>query len=86
MKLPILIITIMSATLSNNLKQRTKIDQLVFEALDCRNPNKIVSFLTKDWCQPTKSSGNALGEKKTVTILQDAILFGFLQSKPSNTS
>ena len=73
MKLPTLIITIMSATLSNNLKQRTKIDQLVFEALDCRNPNKIVSFLTKDWCQPTKSSGkNALGEKKTVTILQDA--------------
>ena len=72
MKLPTLIITIMSATLSNNLKQRTKIDQLVFEALDCRNPNKIVSFLTKDWCQPTKSSGNALGEKNTVTILQDA--------------
>ena len=72
MKLPTLIITIMSATLSNNLMQRTKIDQLVFEALNCRNPNKIVSFLTKDWCQPTKSSGNALGEKKTVTILQDA--------------
>ena len=72
MKLPILIITIMSATLSNNLRQRTKIDQLIFEVLDCRNPNKIVSFLTNDWCQPTKSSGKALGEKKTITILQDA--------------
>ena len=64
MKLPTLIITIMSATLSNNLKQWTKIDQLVFEALDCRNPNKIVSFLTKDWCQPTARSGNALGREK----------------------
>ena len=63
----------MSATLSNNVKQTTKIDQLVFDGLDCRNPSKIVSFLTKDWCQqPTKSSSSALGDKKTVTILQDA--------------
>ena len=39
-------------------------------------PKKLVSFLTKDWCQPAKASGkNALGEKKaerTVTILQNA--------------
>ena len=48
-------------------------DQLVFNGFDCRVPKKIVSFLTKDWCQPAKVSGkNALGEKKTVTILQDA--------------
>ena len=34
---------------------------------------KMVSFLTKDCYQPAKISGkNALGEKKTVTILQDA--------------
>ena len=32
-----------------------------------------MSFLAKDWCTPTtKSSDNVLGEKKTVTILQDA--------------
>ena len=73
MKLPTLLITIMSATLSNNLKQTTKLDQLVFDGFDCRNPSKIVSFLAKDWCTPTtKSSDNVLGEKKTVTILQDA--------------
>ena len=45
-------------------------DQL--NGFDCRVPKKIISFLTKDWCQPTQSSGkNALGEKKTVTVLQD---------------
>ena len=33
----------------------------------------MVSFLTKDCYRPAKISGkNALGEKKTVTILQDA--------------
>ena len=41
--------------------------------LTVRVPKKLVSFLTNDWCQPAKVSGkNALGEKKTVTILQDA--------------
>ena len=68
-----LIITIMSSTLSHNIKQAMQNDQLVFNGFDCRVPKKIVSFLTKDWCQPAKSSGkNALGEKKTETVLQDA--------------
>ena len=67
-----LLITIMSSTLLQNVKQTTKTNQLEFNGFVCRNTNKIMSFLTKDWCQPTKSSGNALGEKKTVTILQDA--------------
>ena len=62
----------MSATLSNNLKQTTKHDQFVLDGLDCRNPSKIVSFLTKDWCSPTNCSDTVLGEKKTVTILQNA--------------
>ena len=65
MKLPTFIITIMSATLSNNVKQTTKINQLIFDGFDCRNPNKIVSFLTTDWCTPTtKSSDNVLGGEK----------------------
>ena len=73
MKLPTLFLTIMSATLSMHLKQTTNSDRVTFEGLDCRNPSKIASFLTKDWCTPTStSSGNVLGEKKTVTILQDA--------------
>ena len=45
-------------------------DQLVFNGFNCRvlKENSIFLFLTKDWCQPAKSSGkNALGEKKTVT-------------------
>ena len=45
----------------------------LYLSFDCRVPKKIVSFLTKDCYQPAKISGkNALGEKKTVTILQDA--------------
>ena len=64
MKLPPLIITIMSLTLSNNVKQTTKINQLIFDGFDCRNPNKIVSFLTKDWCTPTNSSLQRLGGEK----------------------
>ena len=48
-------------------------DQLVFNGFDCRVPKKIVSFLNKDCYQPAKISGkNALREKRTVTILQDA--------------
>ena len=63
----------MSLNLSHNIKQTMQNEQLVFNGFDCRVPKKIVSFLTKDWCQPTKSGGkNALGEKKTVTMLQDA--------------
>ena len=65
-----LLITIMSSTLSHKIKQTLNNDQLIINGFDCRNPNKIVSFKTKDWCQPTKSSSkNALGEKKNVTIL-----------------
>ena len=67
-----LIITIMSLTLSHNIKQTMQNDQLIFNGFDCRVPKKIVSFLTKDWCQPAISSGkHALEEKKTVTVLQD---------------
>ena len=63
-----LIITIMSSTFSHNIKQTMQNDQLVFNGFNCRVPKKIVSLLTKEWCQPAKSSGkNALGEKKTVT-------------------
>ena len=73
MKLLTLLLTIMSATLSMNLKQTTNSDRFTFEGLDCRNPSKIVSFLTKDWCTPTSTSGgNVPGEKKTITVLQDA--------------
>ena len=73
MKLSTLFLTIMSATLSMNLKQTTNSDCFTFEGLDCRNPSKIASFLTKDWCTPTStSSGNVSGKKKTVTIMQDA--------------
>ena len=61
----------MSSTVSHNKKQTMQNDQLIFNGFDCRVPKKIVSFLTKDWCQPAKvSDKNALGEKKTVTILQ----------------
>ena len=61
------IITLMSSNLSHNIKQNMQNDQLIFNGFDCRVPKKIVSFLTKDWCQPAKVSGkNALGEKKTV--------------------
>ena len=73
MKLPTLFLTIMLATLSTNLKQTTNSDRFTFEGLDCRNLSKIASFLTKDWCTPTSTSGgNVPGEKKTITILQDA--------------
>ena len=69
-----LIITLMSSTISHNLKQTMQNDQLIFNGFDCRVPKKIVSFLTKDWCQPAKvSDKNALGEKKIVTILQRKI-------------
>ena len=68
-----LIITIMSWTVSHNIKQTMQNDQLIFNGFDCRVPKKIVSFLTKDWCQPAKvRNKNALGEKKIVTIMQDA--------------
>ena len=61
-----LIITKMSSRLSHNIKQTMQNDQLVFNGFICKVPKKIVSFLTKDWCQPATSSGkNALGEKKT---------------------
>ena len=72
MELPTLLLTIMSPTLSNHLKQTTKIDQFTLEGFDCRNTSKVVSFLTKDWCSPANRSDTFLGEKKTVTILQDA--------------
>ena len=68
-----LIITLMSSNLSHNIKQNIQNDQLIFNGFDWRVPQKRVSFLTKDCYQPAKISGkNALGEKKTVTILQDA--------------
>ena len=68
-----LIITLMSSNLSHNIKQTMQNDQLVFNGFDCRVPKKLVSFLTKDWCQTAKVSGkNDLGEKKTVSILHDA--------------
>ena len=72
MKLPTLLLTIMSATLSNSLKQTTQSDRFNLNAFDCRNPTKVVSFLTKDWCSPTNRSDTLLGTKKTVTILQEA--------------
>ena len=72
MELPTLLLTIMSATLSNNLKQTTQSDRFNLNAFDCHNPSKIVSFLTKDWCSPTNRSDTFLGEKRTVTILQEA--------------
>ena len=60
-----LIITLISLTVSHNIKQTMQNDQLTFNGFDCRVPKKIVSFLTKDWCQPAKvSDKNALGEKK----------------------
>ena len=72
MELPTLLLTIMSATLSNNLKQTTQSDRFNLNGFDCRNPSKIVSFLTKDWCSPINRSDTFLGEKRTVTILQEA--------------
>ena len=72
MELPTLLLTIMSATLSNHLKQTTQSDQFILDGFDCRSPSKVVSFLTKDWCSPTNRSDTFLGEKKTVNILQDA--------------
>ena len=73
MKLLTLFLTIMLATLSMNLKQTTGSDRFTFEVMDCRNPTKIASFQTKDWCTPiSTNSGNVSGEKKTVSTLQDA--------------
>ena len=41
---------------------------LMVSIVDYRKKIVYFFFLTKDWCQPAKSSGkNALGEKKTVT-------------------
>ena len=66
----------MSSNPSHNIKQTMQNDLLVFNGFDCRVPKKLVSFLTKDWCQPAKASGkDAFGEKKAeriVTILQNA--------------
>ena len=65
-------IIITTATLALSLKQTTTNDHFVLEGLDCRNPTKIASFLTRDWCTPTSTSrGDLPREKKTVTIVQD---------------
>ena len=66
-------IIITTVTLAPSLKQTTNSDRFILEGLDCRNPTKIASFLTRDWCTPTStSSGDVPREKKTVTIVQDA--------------
>ena len=73
MKLTALLCITMLSTLSMTLKQTTSIDRFTFEGMDCRNPTKIASFRTKDWCSPiSTNSSNVSGDKKTVAILQDA--------------
>ena len=49
-----LLIILMSSTSSHNIKQTMQNNQLVFNGFNCRVPKKLVSFLTKDWCQPAK--------------------------------
>ena len=66
------LIVIAKLTLAFGLKQTTPSDHFMLEGLDCRNPTKIASFLTRDWCTPTSTSrGDLPREKKTVTIVQD---------------
>ena len=73
MKLTALLCITMLSTLSMTLKQTTSIDRFTFEGMDCRNPTKIASFRTKDWCSPISTNSiNVSGDKKTVAILQDA--------------
>ena len=67
-----LILFLLSTTLSASLKQTTQSDRFNLDAFDCRNPTKVVSFLTRDWCSPTNRSDTLLATKKTVTILQEA--------------
>ena len=56
-----LILFLFSTTLSSSLKQTTQSDRFNLDAFDCRNPTKVVSFLTRDWCSPTNRSDTLLG-------------------------
>ena len=49
-----LIIILMSSNSSHNIEKTIQNDRLIFNRFDCRVPKKLVSFLTKDQCQPAK--------------------------------
>ena len=67
------LILIVKLTLAFGLQQTTPSNHFILEGLDCRNPTRIASFLSREWCTPTSiSRGDPPKGKKTVTVVQDA--------------